>query len=107
MRRQGQEHPTAKEPAGQSGLDASFKHGDGRLSAAWRPPGLLRRVLRELDDGRQDPVCEVFDSRQKTDGADLLHQVGQMLRGAFSYNRIEVTVKEFRERDEEKQRIRI
>lgn len=63
------------------------------VSAAWHPPGLLRRILREFDDGRQDPVCEVFDSRQKTDGADLLHQVGKMLRGAFSYNRIEVTVK--------------
>lgn len=63
------------------------------VSAALCAPGLLRRVLREFDHSRQDPVCQVFNSREKTYGANLLHQVGQMLRGAFSYNSIEVTVK--------------
>lgn len=47
MRRQGQEHPTAKEPAGCSGLNTRSNHGDRRLCCAvptWPPATSPARV---------------------------------------------------------------
>lgn len=55
-------------------------------------PCFLRGVLCESGDGREDPVSEIFTSRKKAGHTNLLHQVDQVLGGAFSHHCIQVTI---------------